>query len=120
MTNEINRMTEVKISEVLHLAADEHLAISEEEWCNGKFKYSCDAVGQACAKLSKSIIGEIDLKMTVNEGLRNMGVITSSTCEFSEFECNLQYDNTFISEQAQGARYTWLKFAAMIAEEQGV
>jgi hypothetical protein len=44
-------------------------------------------------------------------GLRQMG------CETRRVD---QFDDFWSSPETQGARYAWLKFAAMIAEEQGV
>lgn len=88
------------IAEVLHYAADNFLANSGIP-SRGRHYFSCLAVKKAARVLrvpSDPII----------IGLRNMGVAPASTLEF--------YD----VKDTQGARYMWLKFAALIAEEQGV
>ena len=105
------------IADVLHHAADKTL------WTGGKtekhyFKirgreirrYSCDAVELACQNLSYE--GDYH---DIAEGLRNMGVDTHSCSVFRRFEYGAEF-----SVEEQAARYTWLKFAALIAEEQGV
>ena len=95
----------MKISEILHEAADVHL------W-NGIGNIGDNCQHSCCAVAAGIANGYFEIKMLqIKEGLTNMGVNVSSFNEFSEFP---------YGEQRQAARYTWLKFAAMIAEEQGV
>lgn len=94
----------MKISEVLHLAADKYLCTGRKSYNPYKPSYSCIAIENAC----------IDYKVPsgkIQKGLRNMGLNTDSACAFNEFKSG---------KERQAARYSWLKFAAMIAEEQGV
>lgn len=98
------------IAETLHYAADE--CLWDGRW-DGRSrghisKYSCDAVHLAAFDLGLS---ECKRKAMFT-GLRRMGVDTRGLLQFSDFVND--------SRRAQGARYAWLKFAAMIAEEQGV
>lgn len=93
------------IAEVLHLAADTFL------WPGGVYcstdddnVFSCFAIERA-AKHLQTRYGPIKI------GLRRMGLCTDSANEFNEFPRGTK---------RQAARYAWLKFAAMIAEEQGV
>ena len=66
----------VKISDVLHLAADRYLASDYIEYFSAvKNRFSCCAVSRSLDEL--------------------------------------------ITEASQGARYAWLKFCAMLYEEQG-
>lgn len=92
-----------KISDALHLAADKYLArdwssvssIRRLRW------WSCWAVEEACNVLGVNCID-------VKRGLENMGL-------------NTQSNTAFLSvKDPQGARYMWLKFAALMAEEQGL
>lgn len=98
-----------KISEVLHKAADFHLqAGGRGRPAHNKSVFSCLAIYKAVKSLDhdtrKSILNRIDAGL-VEMGLEpNMG-------NFVEIKC---------SRERQVARYNWLKFAAMVAEEQGV
>lgn len=110
---------EIKISEVLHLAADEYLAqgIDDETW-HGPYQYSCCAIEKALAKILQNPVPATFHRhySIIKQGLRNLGLENLSSVEaFKEFE-NF-YDPT---PESQGARYMWLKFCALLAEEQGV
>lgn len=96
------------IAEVLHRAADEFLA-DDGEWPyvddNGvlKNRYSCAAVCDALDAMKASV----GLEKAIFAGLEELGCNTASMTEFQ-------------LRNPQSARYAWLKFAALIAEEQGV
>lgn len=104
------------IAEILHYAADKCLASERYEyWVNGgnKEKYSCCAVEEAYVKLHGSNNLNKNIRR-IQAGLENMGCPVDSTDAFNdsgEFKFN---------EENQQARYAWLKFAAIMAEEQGV
>ena len=58
------------------------------------------------------------LSKKVKQGLRNMGCPTGSSTAFSKYG-----ETPYFTEEkhhVQGMRYMWLKWAAMMAEEQGV
>ena len=104
----------VTIADVLHRAADHWLAVDFDDWDarSDSEKFSCCAVDAAVTE----ILGFCsDKALTIFEGFREMGLDTSSGTAFFE----LGYPKGAHPE-AQAARYTWLKFAALIAEEQGV
>ena len=92
----------MKISEILHEAADVYLWDGIED-DHDKQLYSCDAINTATENTQTLL--------KIKSGLKEMGLNTETFSEFKEFP---------YGEQRQSARYTWLKFAAMIAEEQGV
>jgi hypothetical protein len=97
------------VADALHLAADKYLAANRQQRDRCRHLYSCGAVGHACADLDVNFGG-------VLVGLRNMGCDTTSSTLFYKYG-----DNPFeISEEVQGMRYMWLKWAALMAEEQGV
>lgn len=108
------------IADILHLAADKHLASKVEQcWNRGgsKEKFSCCAMSEAVWVLwnedkIKSKSKRDELINRCFEGLEAMGCPTGSTNAFG--------DMGEFKEENQQARYAWLKFAAMIAEEQGV
>lgn len=110
----------VTIAEILHLAADKYLAAkSSEFWYNRgtKEKYSCCAVSEAARCLWNedkidSLEDRNELLNRAFKGLEAMGCPINSSDAFDEA-------NVF-NPESQQARYAWLKFAAMIAEEQGV
>ena len=113
-------MKSFTIAEILHLAADTKLASKEEQcWNRGgsKEKFSCCAVSEAVWELyNKDKIaseGERDeLIGRCFDGLKAMGCPTNSIDAFND-------NGEFIAKNQQ-VRYGWLKFAAIIAEEQGV
>jgi hypothetical protein len=110
-------MKEYTIAEILHLAADKHLAVKESEyWARGgggKEKFSCCAVHEAIyGYFDLEIYEREDIIKRIHKGLENMGCPTGSTDAFD--------DRGEFRAENQQARYTWLKFAAIIAEEQGV
>ncbi len=92
-----------KISEALHRAADVHLKPEPDSPSTHKrprAKYSCDAV-----MFSADSPAQMDAIMT---GLHQMGLDPYVFNAFKDVK------------DPQGARYMWLKFAALMAEEQGV
>lgn len=97
------------IAEILHKAADEYLAHNRYSYYAGnKVRYTCSAIELATR-------WDDDLCERIQTGLIEMGCPTSSCSAF----VNLGYPD-FLDEETQGARYMWLKFAALMAEEQGV
>lgn len=113
-------MKTYSIAEILHLAADEHLAAkSSEYWYNRgtKEKYSCCAVSEAVMSLWNedkiaSVEDRNELLKRVFKGLEAMGCTVNSSDAFDEADV--------FNPESQQSRYAWLKFAAIIAEEQGV
>ena len=101
------------IADVLHRAADYWLAVDGDDWrrrfCSKEF--SCSAVKASADELGMSL-EEIS---NIFEGLFKMGCPTDSWCAFLEFGYKDE-----VNAEVQGARYMWLKLAALIAEEQGV
>lgn len=109
-------MKKYTIAEILHIAADKNLAAVESEhwhcWGGDKDKFSCCAVEDTTYELYRDIDEREEMENRIREGLMQMGCPVDSTDAFKN-------DKTFNRENQQ-ARYAWLKFAAMIAEEQGV
>ena len=105
----------MKISEVLHLAAGKYLwdGVTADSH-RGHAEYSCDAVGDAIYAQYRTYITSIEEQELLNdtyEHLQSLGVDSNKYDQFNEFEDN---------GQRQGARYLWLKFAALVAEEEGL
>ena len=101
----------MKISTLLHKAADKHLAHNKASWDLGKkAKFSCHAVYDSCYPPYTEIYEQI-LK-----GLKEMGCPIGSCTATGLWNM----DEFAVTEESQGARYMWLKFAALMAEEQGV
>lgn len=83
-------------------------------------RFSCCAVDAAIAHkfgLERWCDDVQKLSKKVKQGLRNMGCPTGSTTAFSKYGGD---DWRVKNTDVQGMRYFWLKWAAMIAEEQGV
>lgn len=105
------------ISEVIHYAADTFLWSGKHEidYITNR-KYSCDAISATIGRLcdysiDNDIKGQlVDLEDVIFAGLENMGLRPNDLDAFFDIE----YDHQ------QQYRYAWLKFVAMIAEEQGV
>lgn len=116
-------MTEVKISEVLHLAADKYLAEDVGYDLDLQDEHSCLAIISAIRELVPAELKIGSLYIRICLGLEEMGLNTRRGSQFDEFcveDSEVVYDYLSINKASQGARYNWLKFAAMIAEEQGV
>jgi hypothetical protein len=108
-------MQKPTIAEILHLAADEYLYHPyDPQDSEVKAYHSCVAFTLAIENhpyfknVSRKEIDDFDMR--IERGLENMG-LNPRIHQFREFETD---------ESCQEARYAWLKFAAMIAEEQGV
>ena len=120
-----------KISDILHDAADNELAHNQETyWCSSVptrkaslERFSCCAIENALTNFlykkyvtlswcDRDTIRE-DILADIKVGLEAMGLDTDSTRAFGE-------EPTNISPDIQGQRYFWLKWAALMAEEQGV
>jgi hypothetical protein len=110
-------MKEYTIAEILHYAADKCLASKKEQyWVHGgtKEKYSCCAAEEAVIDLNRTFSTEeiYELVDRIRCGLEEMGCPVNS--------CDAFDDSFEFIEENQQARYAWLKFAAIMAEEQGV
>lgn len=109
-----------KISTILHDAADIYYRPGQ---------FSCNTIalaitkGQCCVftRLASSQLGyakygtpsQKRMAQRIKIGLENMGLETHSSNQFDDF-------GDGDSDERFAARYNWLKFAALIAEEQGV
>jgi hypothetical protein len=120
-----------KISDILHDAADNELAHNQETYwlCDGDIRkasrerFSCCAIDNALTNFLYKKYADLswcdrdtireDILGDIREGLEAMGLDTDSTRAFGEEPAN-------ISSDIQGQRYFWLKWAALMAEEQGV
>lgn len=110
-------MKEYTIAEILHVAADKHLAAKASEYCSyggRKEKFSCCAMHEAVVSLNRTCTyDEVEVVIDrISEGLKAMGCPVDSVDAFD--------DSGGFNAENQQARYAWLKFAATIAEEQGV
>lgn len=95
----------MKISEILWCAANEHLApIKRRRFHHGfEMEHSCDAVYYTC-QLRGAKRGALAF-------LESLGVETDSLFQFKEFRSG---------SERQGARYLWLDFARLVAEDEGI
>lgn len=96
------------IAEVLHCAADHCLAF--DRLSENRNKYSCSAVYIAHHKLRPR--GSF---IQITDGLKAMGCDITSMSLF-----NNDRHSFAVNPDVQGMRYMWLKWAALMAEEQGV
>lgn len=105
-----------KISEVLHLAADKYLAANAHDHCHkNKARFSCGAVLDAlCSTRNFKDLRFSDIII----GLRKMGCDTTSRELFVKHG-DVRPGQVGVNEEVQGMRYFWLKWAALMAEEQG-
>ena len=102
----------MKISEILHDAADYYL---QSEWRNVETtRYSCVAVNMALSNRCSNGADFNKYHHIIMQGLKNMGCDVNSGTLFRE------YGDSVFNEDVQGMRYFWLKWAALMAEEQGV
>lgn len=119
-----------KISDILHDAADNELAHNQQTyWCCSApsriaslERFSCCAIDNAVSHFLDKNYPELSWRLkedvrdnifeAIKEGLRAMGLNTDSTSAFGKED--------EVNPEIQGQRYFWLKWAALMAEEQGV
>lgn len=105
-----------KISTILHRAADHHLKGEQDQYMLSR--YSCCAVIDAIDhyRVGRSAYDVSSMRIRIYEGLKEMG------CDVRSSHLFMEYGDNFpgINETVQGMRYMWLKWAALMAEEQGV
>lgn len=109
----------VKISDILHQAADFHLAADYREYDSNPYKtrFSCSAMEEAVTWFYNESDASREVIELIEKGLQNMGLDTDSTRAFEQFGYTEEFG---MSQELQQVRYAWLKFAALIAEEQGI
>jgi hypothetical protein len=110
------------IADILHLAADKHLVFgSRYEGSYHKEKFSCYAINQAIFSINGSLFSDESqtLRDNIMKGLSSMGCDTGSIRLFEKHGDNA-FDFDAINPDVQGMRYMWLKWAALMAEEQGL
>lgn len=105
----------MKISAVLHCAADTFLSVDgDERAMDGRWnwRYSCDTLQGAIQATypDATAVERSDMRYRIKDGMRTLGLDTDSLNAFSGIP---------ESVKRQGARYAWLKFCALLAEEQG-
>lgn len=112
-------INEPTIADVLHYAADNCLAYNERYTTDGiKEKFSCCAIDEAVYQLT-SHRGANGFRNRVMDGLKAMGCDTGSHILFKEYG-DMPHAYSIVDKTVQGMRYMWLKWAALMAEEQGV
>lgn len=109
--------------EVLNLAADHFLVHNRELYDSDQFhgnRYSCVAIFDAvCAlrKLPTSKFDSAELRIDLMNFLVELGLdIHADEDQFSEFLVSRER----LNEASQGARFMWLEFVALVAEEEGL
>ena len=99
----------MKLSTMLHRAADQYLPLTDFR----EQGYSCRAVWRALdeAKLAEEITRKEYRRLNgmFQEGCEELGLDAGSFHAFKDVPRHAR----------QGARYQWLKFLALLAEEQG-
>ena len=106
----------VKISDILHRAADVYLAATYDNYFyHGRNQYSCCAISQAAHAMYHDFQLANEATDRIYKGLRALGLNVSSSTAFDKF-----IKTRGFSPEKQQARYAWLKFVALLAEEQGV
>lgn len=104
----------IKISDILHHAADHCLAVDGAE-CDRdihKHWFSCVAIEGAIETLLKTDNPwDHPMNYRIHDGLEAMGLDPQSGGAFDQWH--------YTEANLQQARYGWLKLAALMAEEQG-
>ena len=109
------------VANILHYAADKCLVAHSRYGEGSKEKFSCCAVDEAIYQMTGILYGyESDaLRRRVMYGLRAMGCDTDSMGLFRKYG-DKPNEYSYVNHRVQGMRYMWLKWAALMAEEQGV
>ena len=110
------------IANVLHLAADKYLVShSRYESYHAKERFSCCAIDSAIREITGSYFGA-DSKLLYDQVMKGL---TSMGCEVGSHTLFVKHGDKpdayeIINHDVQGMRYMWLKWAALMAEEQGI
>lgn len=108
----------VELSDVFHLAADKYLAVDYQNWQEdgNVCQYSCAAIGRALEDILGCRGERFDFLMdfVIHPGLVTLGLDPFSGALYGD----LEDDYTNPTFRSQAARYSWLKFCAVLAEEQ--
>lgn len=108
------------IADVLHCAADKCLVANSRYGESGSEKFSCIAVSDAVFRLTGECSKQTsELSVRVLKGLDNMGCNTGGFNLFKKYG-DKPNEYSYVNHRVQGMRYMWLKWAALMAEEQGV
>lgn len=102
----------IYIADILRKAADEFLwdGRKSDPFCESSCEFSCNSIEDCIDSMTDIKNKKGFTKKLIQKGLREMGLSVLSAKQFNEFS-NI--------EERQAARYNWLYFAALIAEEQG-
>jgi len=100
----------MKLSELLWIAANKYLA--ENKWEYSKHPHKCSHSCNAVWGASKC---DVEYRKAT-AFLRSLGCPVASLTAFYRFET----EAGDITPESQGARYAWLMFASMVAEERGL
>ena len=109
------------VADVLHFAADKCLVAHSRYGEDRVERFSCCAVDEAIYKMTGHLytFESLEFHRRVMAGLKAMGCNTGSMNLFKKHgDVPSEWDN--INHRVQGMRYMWLKWAALMAEEQGV
>lgn len=101
-----------KISKILREAADEYLSPTGCESLDCA-KYSCDAVYNACYKYK---VSPDAIYVNVIYFLEELGVLA----HYGDYHRPQFADEFEAGPERQGARFLWLDFAALVAEDEGL
>jgi len=109
------------VADVLHVAADKCLVAHSRYSEGSREKFSCCAVDEAIYKMTGHLytFESLELHRRVMAGLKAMGCNTGSMTLFKKYGDN-HSEFSEVNHEVQGMRYMWLKWAALMAEEQGV
>ena len=109
------------VADVLHYAADKCLVAHSRYSEGSKEKFSCCAVDEAIYRITGEFYSaeSAALHRRVIAGLKTMGCNTGSMTLFKKYGDD-HMDFSAVNHEVQGMRYMWLKWAALMAEEQGV
>jgi hypothetical protein len=104
---------DLKLSDILWHAANERLSTEDEPSYQGHWPtrvYTCEAAAKAEIALGGNRNATYD-DCLCHDFLVSLGVDCESIEQFDEFDPGME---------RQGARYLWLDFARLVAEEEGL
>lgn len=123
----------LNVADIFHLAADKYLSETSADTCvsDGQYRnrYSCLAIEDAVDNLLTAEVNRrhlhvlnvcrhlnvLDVCNTLFKGLENLGLTETMREHNNAFEDMVNATE----EEKQQSRYAWLKFCALLAEEQG-
>ena len=109
-------MMKRKLSDILEMAAGSHLRWPGDTNTKNRSRFSCCAVTFAFDKICQPGDDVDENKLFETRAFKFLTSLGLPSCSSNHFS-DLETDDGIMSLESQGARYMWLKLAALVARD---